>query len=129
MTVSSGQFNWGSFRAVVGNVLSPLLVLAAVLAWWWLVKIQTEDEGQKRVLRIAFLAFALQYLLTSAFYLFVLTPIRSFGDFWETTALWSDLVGAFLSALGLFLFSRLFVDTRHRADPITQSPGPGVVTS
>jgi hypothetical protein len=87
-------------------MLNPLTAIAALLAWWWLTKVNANDDYQRANLQRAYVAFALQYVFTTALILFLITPFRTFGGFWLTSVLWLQLVGAFISALGLFLLSR-----------------------
>ena len=110
--VTQRGYYFSGLRVVVIPVLNPLITIAAVFAWWWLTRLEANDELQRTILRRAYLAFAVQYLLTSILYLFVITPFRTFGGFWMTSVLWFALVGALLSALGLFLYSRTLAPRR-----------------
>src|SRR5271155_3000901 len=104
-SVSQRGYHFDGFRAVVVPMLNPLLTIAAVFAWWWLTRIEVGDEGQRRNLQRAFVAFAVQYFLLACLYAMIVTPLRSLGDFWITTSFWSDLVGAFVASCGLVLLS------------------------
>jgi len=81
------------------------MTIVALCAWWWLTRIEAGDERQRWNLRRAYLAFAAQYLLTATLFLLVIDPFHVLGSFWMTTTLWSDLVGAIVSALGLVVLS------------------------
>lgn len=105
-TVSGRGYDFTGFRQIVIPMLNPLTTIAAVFAWWWLTKVDANDEHQRTNLQRAYVAFAVQYVLTTALILFLITPFRTFGDFWLTSVLWLQLVGAFISAVGLFLLSR-----------------------
>jgi hypothetical protein len=48
-------------------------------------------------------------VLFAATFNFIFTPIHNFGSYWVTTSLWFDLLGAWTTALGLFLMSRSLV--------------------
>ena len=104
--VTSQGYTFASLRQVVLPMLNPLLLISAVFAWWWLVRVDPRDEGQRVNLHRAYVAFALQYVFTTGLVLLLVTPIRSLGNLWVTSALWLQLVGAAVSALGLFLVSR-----------------------
>jgi hypothetical protein len=117
MTVTSRGYAFNSFREDVIPILEPLITIAVVFAWWWLTRIDVENGGHRRILQFAFLAFAVQYLLTTILFLFIVTPFQSFGGFWETSQPWLQLVGAFVSCIGLFVLSRTlsarFADDRE----------------
>ena len=104
-TVTQRGYHFNGFRESVIPMLNPLVTIAALAAWWWLTRIEAGDERQRRNLQRAYLAFAAQYLLTMSFYLIIITPWHTLGTFWMTISLWSDLVGAFVAALGLVLLS------------------------
>jgi ABC-type antimicrobial peptide transport system permease subunit len=105
-TISVRGYDFTGFRQIVIPMLNPLTAIAALLAWWWLTKVNANDDYQRANLQRAYVAFALQYVFTTALILFLITPFRTFGGFWLTSVLWLQLVGAFISALGLFLLSR-----------------------
>ena len=107
-TVTQRGYHFNGFRVVVLPMLNPLLTIAAVFAWWWLTRVEIGDEGQRRNLHRALIAFAVQYMLLACLYALILFPLQSLGDFWMTTSFWSDLVGAFVSSLGLVLLSLTF---------------------
>jgi hypothetical protein len=104
--VTRRGYHFSGLRVIVIPLLNPLITIAAVFAWWWLTRLVANDDIQRTILRRAYLAFAVQYLLTSLLLLFIITPFQTFGGFWMTSVLWFDLVGASVSALGLLLYSR-----------------------
>lgn len=114
-TVTTGGYGFSSLRATVLPLLNPLMMIATLCAWWWLSRVGPGDEGQRVNLLRAYIAFALQYLFTTALVLFLIEPFRSFGNMWMTSALWLQLIGAFVSALGLFLVSRILSQWRFEA--------------
>lgn len=118
-TVTARGYGFSSLRELVIPMLNPLTMIAAVFAWWWLARVRAGDEGQRTILQRAFVAFAIQYLCTTALFLFLVTPFRSLGGFWLTCVFWFELVGAFTSALGLFLMSRTFSARVHLDQSIT----------
>jgi hypothetical protein len=103
--VTSVGFPW-TLRGVLDNTVNPLATIVAVCAWATLARLDVRDGAQIRILRHAYLFFAIEYLLVAIGYNFVFTPIRSFGGFWTTTSLWLSFVGTVFSSLGLFLMSR-----------------------
>jgi hypothetical protein len=103
--VTSRGYYFNGFRVIVIPLLNPLIMIAALFAWWWLTRLEESERGQRTNLRLAYIAFAIQYLLTSILYLMIIWPIRSLGGFWVTSTFWFQLVGAFVSAIGLFLLS------------------------
>jgi ABC-type xylose transport system permease subunit len=105
-TVSGRGYHFNSFRQIVLPMVDPLIMIAAVFAWWWLTNVEANDDQQRTNLQRAYVAFAIQYVLTTVLILFLITPFRTFGGFWLTSVLWLQLVGAFIAALGLFLMSR-----------------------
>jgi zinc transporter ZupT len=104
-TVTQRGYHFNGFRVSVVPMLNPLMTIAALAAWWWLTRIEAGDERQRRNLQRAYLAFAAQYLLTTSFFLIVIDPFHILGTFWMTTSLWSDLIGAFVAAVGLVFLS------------------------
>jgi len=104
--VTRRGYHFSGLRVIVIPALNPGITIAAVFAWWWLTRLVANDEIQRTILRRAYLAFAVQYLLNAFLFLFIITPVPQFGGFWMTSVLWFDLVGAFVAALGLFLYSR-----------------------
>ena len=98
-----------SFHGIFDSLLSPLTAVAALCAWALLTRFEARDEGQLRILRLAYVAFAVQYILAAASYNFIFTPIHSFGGFWTTTGLWVEFLGALVTSVGLFLMSRSLV--------------------
>ena len=107
--VTAGGYQFDSFQVVVDPLLGPLTAIVAVVAWGLLTQFEARDEAQLTILRRAYLFFAIQYVLFAASFNFIFTPIHNFGSYWVTTALWFDLLGAFVTALGLFLMSRSLV--------------------
>ncbi len=107
--VTTGGYQFDSFRVVVDPLFGPLTTITAVVAWWWLTQLEARDDAQLTILRRAYLFFALQYVLFAATFNFIFTPIHNFGSYWVTTSLWFDLLGALTTALGLFLMSRSLV--------------------
>jgi hypothetical protein len=103
--ISSPGFPW-TLRGVVDNTVNPLATIVAVCAWATLTRLDLRDDAHVRLLRHAYLYFAIEYLLFAIGYNFIFTPIRSFGGFWTTASLWLLFVGTVFSALGLFLMSR-----------------------
>jgi hypothetical protein len=120
VNVTSGGYQFSSFQVVVDPLLSLLTTIAAVIAWYWLTQLDAHDDLGLKILRRAYLFFAIQYLLAAAGYNFIFTPLRAFGGFTITTALWLDFVGALVSALGLFLMSRSLVTLEERARPVSE---------
>jgi len=118
-TVIGQGYYFHSFREIVLPMLNPLTMIAAVFAWWWLTTVEANDEHQRTNLQRAYVAFAIQYGLTTALILFLITPFRSFGGFWLTSVLWLELVGAFVSALGLFLLSRTLSVRVTTVEPVS----------
>jgi hypothetical protein len=114
-TVTTQGYGFTSLRETVLPLLNPLMMIATLFAWWWLSRVGPGDEGQRVNLLRAYIAFALQYLITTALVLFLITPFRSLGNTWMTSALWLQLIGAFVSALGLFLVSRILSQVRFDA--------------
>ena len=104
-TVSGRGYDFNGLRQIVLPLLNPLMTIAALFAWWWLTKVDARDELQRRNFQRAYAAFTIQYLATTALLLFLVTPWRTFGGFWLTSVLWLQMVGAFIIALGLILFS------------------------
>jgi hypothetical protein len=104
--VTRRGYHFSGLRVIVIPALNPGITIAAVIAWWWLTRLVAHDEIQRTILRRAYLAFAVQYLLNAFLWLFIITPFPRFEGFWMTSVLWFDLVGAFVSGLGLFLYSR-----------------------
>jgi hypothetical protein len=92
-----------------------------VFAWWWLTNVEATDEYQRTNLQRAYVAFAVQYVLTTILILFLITPFRTFGGFWMTSVLWLQLVGAFIAALGLFLLSRTLSARVSAIEPVTDA--------
>lgn len=105
-TVTTRGYYFSSFHQVVIPMLNPLIAIAALFAWWWLTRVEAHDESQRKTLQRAYVAFALQYAFTMTLYLLLITPFRNLGSFWLTSVFWFELVGAFISAVGLLLLSR-----------------------
>jgi hypothetical protein len=120
-TVTTEGYGFSSLREIVVPMLNPLTMIAAVFAWRWLVHVRADDEGQRTILRRAFVAFAIQYLSTTALVLFLITPFRSLGGFWLTCVFWFEMVGALASAMGLFLLSRRFSARAQIDQPVTDA--------
>jgi hypothetical protein len=120
-TVTTRGYEFSSLREIVIPMLNPLTMIAPVFAWWWLARIEAGDEGQRTILQRAFVAFAIQYVCTTALVLFLVTPFRSLGGFWLTCVFWFELVGALVSALGLFLLSRTFSARAQMDQPVTEA--------
>ena len=114
-TVTTRGYQYSSLREIVIPMLNPLMMIATVCAWSWLTRIGAGDEGQRANLQRAYIAFAVQYLFMTVLLLFLITPFRSLGGFWMTSALWFDLVGALISTLGLILLS-LAIRSRAQMD-------------
>jgi hypothetical protein len=104
-TVTTRGYYFNSFREIVLPMLNPLIMIATLFAWWWLTSVEADDEGQRTTLQRVYVAFAVQYVLTTILVLFLITPFRSLGSFWLTSVLWLQLIGAFISALGLLALS------------------------
>jgi hypothetical protein len=116
----TGQgYYFHSFRQIVLPMLNPLIMIVAVFAWWWLTTVEANDEHQRTNLQRAYVAFAIQYGLTTALILFLITPFRSLGGFWLTSVFWVELVGAFITALGLFLLSRTLSGRVTTVEPVS----------
>jgi hypothetical protein len=103
-------------------LFNPLIVISVLVAWWWLTRIEASDESGRRILQRAFLAFAAQYLLTTIFWLFLITPFNAVDGFWLTTVTWFQMIGALISAIGLFLLSRLVTVGMPVIAPVEESP-------
>jgi hypothetical protein len=95
-----------TFRAIVDSLVGPLAAVAAVGAWWALTRVEARGGAQLSALRLAYIFFAVEYLLFAIGYNFIFTPIHSFGGFWTTATLWLNFIGALVSAVGLFLMWR-----------------------
>jgi hypothetical protein len=108
---------FGSGRLVLDELLAILSPIAAAVAWWFLSQLEARDSNGLKLLRRAYLFFAVQYLLIAAGYNFVFTPIRYFGGVWITTALWLEFFGPLVAALGLFLMSRSLVTLDEVSQP------------
>jgi hypothetical protein len=118
-TVTGQGYYFHSFREIVLPMLNPLTMIAAVFAWWWLTTVEANDEHQRTNLQRAYVAFAIQYGLTTALILSIITPFRSLGGYWLTSVFWLELVGAFISALGLFLLSRMLSVRGTTVEPVS----------
>jgi|SRR5665213_670374 len=118
-TVTGPGYYFHSFREIVLPILNPLAMIAAVFAWWWLTTVEVNDEHQRTNLQRAYVAFAIQYGLATALILFFITPFRSVGGFWLTSVLWLEMVGALISALGLFLLSRTLSGRVTTVEPVS----------
>ena len=92
-----------SFRDVVTPLMGLATSIAAVIAWTFLTRIVPLDESQRRVLRVAYLFFALDFLLTVLGSNFIFWPIHSFGNTWITAGLWFELIGDAAVAIGFAL--------------------------
>jgi len=121
--VTAGGYQFDSFQVVLDPLLGPLTAFAAVAAWWLLTQFEARDDAQLTTLRRAYLFFAIQYVLVAAAYNFIFTPIHNFGSHWVTTALWFDLLGAFVTALGLFLMSRSLITLVETERPTSDVDG------
>jgi hypothetical protein len=121
-TVSQRGYHFSSLRVVMLPLFNPLIVILVVVAWWWLTRIEASDEAGRRILQRAFLAFAAQYLLTTIFWIFLITPFNAGDGFWYTTSMWFDLIGAGISSIGLFLLSRSVTVRTPVIDPVEESP-------
>jgi hypothetical protein len=121
-TVSQRGYQFNSWRVGVLPLLSPLSVITVLVAWWWLTRIEASDESGRRILQRAFLAFAAQYLLLTILWLILITPFNARDGFWLTTVTWFDLIGAFISAIGLFLLSRLVTVRTPVIELVEESP-------
>jgi hypothetical protein len=105
VSVTSLGYRFSSFREIIDPMLYPLITLVAIVAWLWLTRIDPRDDAQRRILNKAFFAFAVQYLLYTGAYAFIIIPLRSFGGFWSTSSVWLSFTGAGVTALGLVLFA------------------------
>jgi hypothetical protein len=115
--VSSAPYQFGSFREILIPLLNPLITIVAVAAWWWLSRLEARDDEQLRYLRIAYIAFGVQYFLYAALYVLIVTPLDSQAGSWTTTVLWLDCVGAVVASFGLFLMAR-YLFTREDFDQL-----------
>jgi hypothetical protein len=115
--VTRRGYYFSGFRPIVIPLLNPLTMIAALVAWWWLTRLQAHDDAQRVNLRWVYLAFAVQYLLSAMLYLLIMTPFRTFGGFWMTSVLWFYMVGAFVAALGLFLYWRMLRPRAFHDEP------------
>src|ERR1700722_7562593 len=119
-TVSQRGYQFNGFKVTVLPLMNPLIVISALVAWWWLTRIEASDESGRRILRRAFLAFAVQYFLTTIFWLFVITPFNTVDGFWYTTVMWFQLIRAFVTMIGLFLLSRSVTVRMPVAEPVQE---------
>jgi hypothetical protein len=94
-----------------------------VIAWYLLTQLEARDESGLKILRRAYLFFAIEYILFAASFNFIFTPIHYFGAFWVTAALWLDFIGALVAALGLFLTSRSLVASVDVDQPMAEVGG------
>jgi len=120
-TVTSRGYYFDSLRQIVIPLLNPLGMTVAVFAWWWLTNVEATDEYQRRNLQRAYVAFAVQYTVTTILILFLITPFRTFGGFWMTSVLWLQLVGAAVAALGLLWLSRTLSARVSALEPVTDA--------
>jgi hypothetical protein len=118
-TFTGQGYTFGSFRQIVLPMLNPLATIVAVFAWFWLTMVVVDDGHQRTNLQRAYVAFAMQYALTSILIVFLITPFRSMGGFWLTSVIWLELIGALTSALGLFLLSRTLSARVTDIEPVT----------
>jgi hypothetical protein len=118
-TITGQGYSFDSFRQIVLPMLPPLTTIVAVFGWWWLTQVEANDEHQRINLQRAYVAFAIQYTLTTILILFLATPFRSLGGFSVSTVIWLEMVGAFLSALGLLLFSRTLSVRVTTVEPVS----------
>lgn len=107
--VTSIGGGFGSFREVADELFAILAPIAATVAWWFLTQLEARDASGLKLLRRAYLFFAIQMVLFAAGYNFIFAPIHYFGGVWITTTLWLEFFGALVAALGLFLMSRSLV--------------------
>jgi hypothetical protein len=105
-TVTQRAYHFTGFKVIVLPLLNPLLMISVLIAWWWLTRVEAHDEGGAVILRRTFLAFAAQYFFTTILFLLIITPINAGDGFWLTTVTWFELIGAFVSTIGLILLSR-----------------------
>jgi hypothetical protein len=119
-TISGLSYHFSGVKVIMLPLLNPLIVIAVVIAWWWLTRIEASDESGRRILRRAFFAFAAQYLLTTLFWLLVITPFNSGDGFWLTTVMWFQLIGAFISSIGLVLLAGVISVRRPASEPIEE---------
>ncbi len=124
-TITSRGYYFNSFREIVIPVLNPLTAIAALFAWWWLTQIEARDEVQRATLQLAYIGFAVQYLLMTTLFLFLVTPFHTFGGIWGTSDIWLQMIGSFVAAIGLILLSRL----RGYGEQDSTAPDSGVVES
>ena len=118
--ITSFGGGFGSGRVVVDELFAILAPTAAAVAWWFLTQLEARDSVGLKLLRRAYLFFAIQYLLIAAGYNFIFTPIRYFGGTWITTALWLEFFGPLVAALGLFLMSRSLVTLDEMTEPLSE---------
>jgi|ERR1700722_78558 len=118
--VTSFGGGFGSGRFLVDELLAILAPIAGAVAWWFLTQLEARDSIGLKLLRRAYLFFAVQFLLIAAGYNFVFTPIRYFGGAWITTALWLEFFGPLVAALGLFLMSRSLVSLDEVTEPLSE---------
>lgn len=121
-TITQRAYHFSSFKLVMIPLMEPLIVISALVAWWWLTRIEASDGAGSAILRRAFLAFAAQYGFTTVLWLFVIIPFNNGDGFWPTTAMWFDLIGALITTTGLFLLSRTFSASVSRTEPIVEIP-------
>jgi len=123
-SVTRRGYDFSGFREIVLPMLNPLTTIAALFAWWWLSRLDANDEVQRTLLRRAYVAFAAQLLFTSILILLIITPFPLLEGFWMESVLVLQLVGAFISALGLFVYSRALAPRVTHDDLVTESTAP-----
>lgn len=104
--LSMHAIQFDSFQDAVNPLLSPLMSIAALCAWTWLSNIAPLNGAQRRLLRGAYLFFAIQYVLLAVGFDFIFTPLHEFGNTWITATLWIEFLGALVVAYGLLLMVR-----------------------
>jgi hypothetical protein len=111
-----------SFHGILDSLLNPLTALAALCAWSLLTRVEARDDSQLRILRLAYLFFAAQYLLFAVGLNFIFTPIHSIGGFWTTADVWLEFMGALATTFGLFLMARSLVTIAECERPRVNQP-------
>lgn len=93
------------------TVLSPLMAMVAVWAWWWMTKIRVTGAEQTTILRRALYGFSVQYLIYAIVIVVMVTSVHSFlADWWNLDQLWIAGLGATCTSLGFFVAARSTID-------------------
>ncbi len=80
----------------------PLASLAGLMAWWFLTKLEANDDAQLSLLRKGYLALGVQALLGSITYFIIVTSLTT-NTSWDDIVFWLYALGTVLVGVG-FLF-------------------------